>query len=132
MGLKYTPFFYMLNEHNLIQCAMKWYDNSQCHSIQEFELDFNRPILIQKLFHRYVNNNELNERLILNHIIILHNVFGEFAIKLLFYKIDNTYRSLLITFLVYLNYMPDTIPEFNIITSDYMLDPNITTILRNI
>ena len=122
----------MLTEDNFIQYAMKWYDNTQFHSISEFENDLNRSMSIQKLFYRYVKYGELKERLILNHIIIMYNVFGIHATDILFFKIDECYRQLLITFLVYLNYMPDTIPEYDIIASNYMPDPYITDILRSI
>jgi hypothetical protein len=111
---------------------MKHYDNPQCTSVKEFEEDLNRILYLQKLLTRYINKDELRERLILNHLIVLFNLFNDAAINILFYKLDKEYWNILITFLIYLNRMPDTVPQYNIITSDYVLDDFIISILRKI
>jgi hypothetical protein len=111
---------------------MHHYDNPQCHSVQEFEEDLKKFLYLKKLLSRYKNNDELRERLILNHIIVLYNIFGDAATRMLFYKIDESCWDSLVTFLVYLERMPDTLPEFGIVTSDVKLDDKIVNILRKI
>ncbi len=121
-----------LNEGNFLVYAMHHYDNPQCHSMQEFEEDIKKFLYLKKLLSRYKNNGELRERLILNHIIVLYNIFGESATRMLFYKIDESCWDTLITFLVYLDRMPEAIPEFNIVLSDIVLDEIIISTLRKI
>lgn len=111
---------------------MHHYDNPQCHSVAEFEEDLKRFLYLKKLFTRYKQNGELRERLILNHIIVLYNVFGDAATSLLFYKLEEKYWPTLITFLVYLNRMPDFLPNYNINLSDYSLDEEVIKALRKI
>lgn len=122
----------ILNDDNFLLYAMHHYDNTQCHSIEEFEDDLKRFLYIKKLFSRYKNNDELRERLILNHIIVLYNVFGDAVTNMLFFKIEKEYWSMLTTFLVYLNRMPDSVEEHGIKTSDINLDQKIVSALRNI
>jgi hypothetical protein len=123
-----------LTEKNVVMYAMKHYDNVQCIDIDEFYDDLKRINYIKRLFVRYKNENELKERLILNHLIILFNVFPvEVATNLLFFKIDGEYWSQLKTFLVYLNYMPEKLTfleNCEIITSDIPLDSHIISVLR--
>jgi hypothetical protein len=121
-----------LNESNFLVFAMHHYDNPQCHSLQEFEEDLKKFLYLKKLISRYKNNGELRERLILNHIIVLYNIFGENATQMLFYKIDESCWDTLITFLVYLDRMPESIPELNIVLSDIALDEMIISTLRKI
>lgn len=111
---------------------MNNYDNPQCHSLAEFEEDIKKFLYLKKLFSRYKNNNELRERLILNHIIVLYNIFGESATKMLFHKVEESCWDSLITFLVYLDRMPETLPEFSIVLSDIALDETIIATLRKI
>jgi hypothetical protein len=125
-----------LTEKNLLMYAMKYYNNPQCSDISEFYDDMKRINYIKKLFVRYKNSGELKERLILNHLIILYNMFPpEIATNILFFKIDVQYWSQLKTFLVYLSYMPDRLTFLtgeDIMTSDIPLDDNIVTLLRNL
>lgn len=122
-----------LNKDNFILYCMHHYDNPQCHSIKEFEEDLNRILYLQKLLTRYLNDeNDLRERLVLNHLIVLFNLFNDATINILFYKIDKEYWNILITFLIYLNRMPDDVPQYGIITSDYILDDYIISKLREI
>lgn len=127
MGLRLT-------EKNVVMYAMKHYDNVQCIDIDEFYDDLKRINYIKRLFARYKSDNELKERLILNHLIILFNVFPiEVATNILFFKIDSEYWPQLKTFLVYLNYMPDKLTfleNCEIVTSDIPLDQNIIDTLR--
>jgi hypothetical protein len=123
----------ILNKDNFILYCMKHYDNPQCTSVREFEEDLNRFLYLQKLLTRYINNkDELRERLILNHLIVLFNLFNDATINILFYKLDKEYWNILITFLIYLNRMPDVLPQYGIITSDFILDDYIVSNLRKI
>jgi hypothetical protein len=125
-----------LTEKNVIMYAMKHYDNPQCVELDEFYDDLKRINYIRRLFVRYKNSGELKERLILNHIIILFNVFPiEVATNLLFFKIESDYWTPLKTFLVYLNYMPDKLTfleNCEILTTDIPLDSHIVSVLRSL
>lgn len=121
-----------LNEGNFLVFAMHHYDNPQCHSLAEFEEDIKKFLYLKKLLSRYKNNSELRERLILNHIIVLYNIFGDAATRMLFHKIDESCWDSLITFLIYLDRMPESLPEFGILTSEIALDEIIIATLRKI
>ena len=121
-----------LNEANFLIYAMHYYDNTQCYSLAEFEDDLKKFLYLKKLISRYKNNGDLKERLILNHIIFLYNLFGEATTKMLFYKVDEECWDVLVTFLVYLNLMPETIPDYGITLSEIVLDERVISILRKI
>ncbi len=121
-----------LNENNFLLYAMHHYDNPQCHSLTEFEEDLKKFLYLKKLLSRYKNNGELRERLILNHIIVLYNIFGEATTNMLFYKTDESCWDSLVTFLVYLGRMPETVPQHGIVLSEIALDETIIATLRNI
>jgi hypothetical protein len=121
-----------LNEGNFLVYAMHHYDNPQCHSVAEFEEDLKKILYLKKLLSRYKNNNELRERLILNHIIVLYNIFGEAATNILFYKVEESCWDVLVTFLVYLGRMPESLPQYGIKLSDIKLDETVIATLRNI
>lgn len=108
------------------------YDNSQCVSIDEFNDDLKRFLYLKKLFSRYKNELDLKETLILNHIIVIYNIWGEHATNMLFFKIDKDYWSTLTTFLIFLNRMPEELPNYNIKLSEVELDEYVISILRNI
>ena len=120
-----------LNNENYVLFAMKHYDNPQCENIEEFHDDLNRTKYLKRLFKKYETANILKERLILNHIIILYNVFGiEVASRILFFRIEEEYHTLLKTFLVYLNYLPEEIPEADLVAIP--LNQDVIKILREI
>jgi hypothetical protein len=121
-----------LNESNFLLYAMHHYDNTQCHSLVEFEEDLKKILYLKKLLSRYKNNGELRERLILNHIIVLYNIFGDAATRMLFYKVEESCWDILVTFLVYLDRMPETIPEYGIVLSEIKLDETVIATLRKI
>jgi hypothetical protein len=121
-----------LNESNFLLYAMHHYDNTQCHSLVEFEEDLKKILYLKKLLSRYKNNGELRERLILNHIIVLYNIFGDAATRMLFYKVEESCWDVLVTFLVYLDRMPETIPDYGIVLSEIKLDENVIATLRKI
>jgi hypothetical protein len=111
---------------------MHYYDNPQCHNIQEFEKDLRIFVYLKKLITRYKQSGELRERLILNHIIVLYNVFGDAATNMMFYKTDEQYWNVLVTFLVYLERMPESLPQYGINISDIELDESVINALRKI
>lgn len=121
-----------LNENNFLLYAMHHYDNPQCSNIQEFEEDLKKFLYLKKLISRYKKTGELKERLILNHIIVLYNIFGESATRMLFYKIEPDGWSVLTTFLIYLNRMPEELPEYGLRLTDIKLDEQVITVLRGI
>ena len=96
-----------LNDQNFLIYAAKCYDRP--HILQsEFEADLSRIKYVKKLLKRYRQTGECNERLILNHIIILSNCFGvEPTVNMLFLKVEPEDYPLLKTFLIFLNYLPD-------------------------
>jgi hypothetical protein len=104
--------------------------------MSEFEGDLKRTKYLKRLFRRYKVTKTLKERLILNHIILLYNVFGaEATTRILFYRIDEKDYDVLKTFLVYLNLLPKIVRGIrgkNIITSDIQIDLQIAETLRNI
>ena len=130
--LLWLPVIEKLNENNFLVYAMRNYDNPQCHSLEEFDEDLKRFLYLKKLISRYKRDGDLKDRLILNHIIVIYNVFGDAATNMLFYKIDDSCWDTLITFLVYLERMPEMIPNHSIRLSDIKLDENVISSLRTI
>ena len=124
-----------LNEDNFMMYAMKCYESPNC-VMSEFEGDIKRTKYLKRLFRRYKVTKTLKERLILNHIILLNNVFGpEVTSRILFYRIDERDYDILKTFLLYLGIMPDMVWGINgknIRSSDIPVDMNIAEILRDI
>ncbi len=96
-----------LTEENFIFYAIKHYDNPGCKGIAEFQDDLKRFRYLKRLFRKYTVGKGLKERLILNHIVVLYNLFGaEPTTRMLFFKIEKRFWPQLKTFLVFLNYMP--------------------------
>lgn len=99
-----------LTEDNFVLFASRYYDNPQCMSIEEFYHDLQRFKYLKRLLKRYEQNDDLQERLILNHIVVIYNVFGiEPANKMMFYKMDEEYWPALKPFLIYLNYLKEDV-----------------------
>ena len=125
-----------LNDDTFLMYAMREYNNMQCTDIEEFYDDLKKIKYIKRLFNVYKNNDQLKERLILNHLIIFYNVFTvQAGTRILFYKIEKEFWSILKTFLIYLDRMPDKIESIRgeiILTSDIQLDVGIITRLRSI
>lgn len=124
-----------LNENNFLMYAVKAYESPNC-IMSEFEGDLKRTKYLKRLFRRYKTTKELKERLILNHLILLYNVFGADATtRILFYKIDEKDYDVLKTFLMYLNLLPELVKGIdgkNIITANIPVDLHIADILRKI
>lgn len=126
-----------LDEANFFLYAAKHYENPYCYDTLEFYDDLNRFKYLKRLFSRYEETGELKERLILNHIIVLYNIFGvEPTTRMLFLKLRGSYHVLK-PFLVFLNYMPDVVRRIgiegkDIISSDIVMDEKIVDTLRQI
>jgi hypothetical protein len=127
---------YDLTELTIYQYLIKSYDNPHCFGVEEFEEDIKRIKYIKRLINRYVVYGETKERLLLNHIISFYNVFGlEAATRILFFKIDEEYYSILKTYLTFLNYMPEKVHLINgknTLDSDISIDTEIVKKLRDL
>ena len=98
-----------IKTENVMMFAIKHYDNPQCEGEKEFHDDKKRFKYIKRLLRKYYETGVLKERLLLNHIIVLNNVFGPDACAtLLLYKIQPEYWSALKTFLLFLNILRET------------------------
>jgi|TARA_B100002019_G_scaffold90205_1_gene77984 hypothetical protein len=96
-----------LNENNYLLFAIKNYENPQAITREDFEDDLKRFKYVKRLLKRYKNTGELRTHLILNHLIVLFNVFGEATVPLLFYKLDQNLWSYVKSFLMFLNRIPE-------------------------
>jgi hypothetical protein len=122
-----------LDSNNFVLFAAKHYDNPQCHDTIEFYDDLKRFKYLKRLFVKYHETSELRERLILNHLIILYNVFGEATTRMLFLKLEGHYPYLK-PFIVMLGHMPDKIQVESRLyySSDISMDSHIVEVLRKI
>lgn len=126
----------ILTDENFIILSAQFYDNPSCFENKEFFDDLRRLKYIKKLFSRYKTTGDLKERLILNHLIILYNVFDNHATKLLFLKLDK-YSNMLVPFLQLIGRLPEKIegvgrPEWVIDCTKIIPDPQIQEILKRI
>ena len=125
-----------LHDGNFLIYAAKHYDRPHILQ-QEFEDDLRRIKYVKRLLRKYRQSGECKERLILNHIIILSNVFGvEATVNMLFFKVDNDDYPVLKTFLLYLNYMPlhlkASFDKYYVRQEEIPVDLKIADRLRNI
>jgi hypothetical protein len=96
-----------LNEDNYLLFAIKFYDNPQSVTKEDFEDDLKRIKYVKRLLKRYKNTGILKTHLILNHLIVLFNVFNDAAVPLLFYNLEKDLWSSIKSFLVFLNRVPE-------------------------
>ncbi len=96
-----------LNEDNYLLFAIKFYDNPQALTMEDFESDLKRIRYIKRLLKKYKNTGELKTHLILNHLIVLFNVFNDAAVPLLFYNLDAELWPSIKSFLLFLNRFPE-------------------------
>ncbi len=96
-----------LNEDNYLLFAIKFYDNPQAITMEDFETDLKRIRYVKRLLKRYKNTGELKTHLILNHLIILFNVFSDATVPLLFYNLEKELWPSIKSFLVFLNRFPE-------------------------
>ncbi len=98
--------FDTLTDENILLYAAKFYYKPNCVDAEEFYNDIKRFMYLKRLFNRYDKTGELSERLILNHLIVIFNVFDiKPSLKMLEYHIDNKYWYILKPFLIYLKYI---------------------------
>lgn len=127
-----TKFEFLTDSNFLLYCA-KYYDNPHCESTEEFMEDLNKIRYIKKLIFKYKECGELKERLILNHIILLRNVFRNHTVRILYLKLKNEFEYVK-PFLVLLDALPDVIynigDETIIYTDVIPMDSGIIKALR--
>lgn len=124
-----------LNNDNIMMYAVKFYDKPNC-IMSEFKEDMKRFNYLKRLFKRYRKMGELKDQLVLNHLIVLYNVFGpEPTTRMLFFKMSKEDYSALKTYLLFLNLMPTVIKSIkgqDIRSSDIEVDMKIADVLRKI
>ena len=96
-----------LNENNYMLFAIKFYDNPHALTKEEFEDDLKRINYVKRLLKRYKNTGVLKTHLILNHLTVLFNVFGEAAVPLLFYNLEEDLWPSIKSFLLFLKRIPE-------------------------
>ena len=99
--------FNELNEDNFLLFAIKYHENPQAVTKKDFEKDLNHFKYIKRLLKRYKNTGELKTHLLVNHFIILYNIFGEAATPMLFFKIDSDLWPAMKSFIIFLNKFPE-------------------------
>lgn len=120
--------FETLNEKNYLMFAIKHYDNPQSVTVDDFMEDMKKFKYLKRLLKRYLKTGILRVNLILNHLIILFNVFGEATIPLLMFKLEEEYYPLIKTFLVYL----DRLPEIGGVLDTVSTDDEVTDLLNEL
>ena len=99
--------FEELNESNYLLFAIKFYNNTQAVTKDDFEDDLKRIKYIKRLLKRYKNTGELKTHLILNHVTVLFNVFDDATVPLLFYNLEDDLWACIKSFFVFLNRIPE-------------------------
>jgi hypothetical protein len=99
--------FNELNEDNFLMFAIKHYENPQAVTKEDFEKDLNHFKYIKRLLKRYKREGELKTHLLLNHFIILYNIFGEATTPMLFFKIEKDLWSSVKSFIIFLGRFPE-------------------------
>ena len=122
--------FSVLTNDNYMLFAMKHYDNPQSVTYDDFQEDMMRFKYLKRLFGRYVKSGVLRNHLILNHFIVLFNVFGEAAIPLLIFKIEMEYWSIMKSYLLYLNRLDPN--GGNGILDEIIIDAEVTSQLSKL
>lgn len=124
-----------LNNANFLLYAAKHYDNPQCYDTKEFYDDLKRFKYLKRLFNRYKDTGELKERLIINHLQVLYNLFGSIATTRMLFLILKKHHDVLKPFLILFNTMPDIIYNIegnDLKSSNINMDMAIVDILRKI
>jgi hypothetical protein len=124
-----------LTSENIMMYAMKIYDKPNC-IMSEFKEDMKRFNYLKRLFRRYRKVGEIKERLVLNHLVVLYNVFGaEPLTRMLFFKMSKDDQSIVKTYLLFLSCMPDMVKGIrgqDILSSDIPVDLKVAEVLREI
>lgn len=117
-----------LGDDNFLVYAMHNYTVPVCPSIEEFENDLRLLIYIKKHLAREVPQ----ARSLLNHVITFFNCFGSAALHMLFFKVPRQHWDRLGTVLIFLNHMPENLPEYEIRESDICIDEQLMKELRSL
>ncbi len=124
-----------LTSENILMYAMKIYDKPNC-IMSEFKEDMKRFNYLKRLFRRYRKIGEIKELLVLNHLVVLYNVFGAEALtRLLFFKMSKEDQPIVKTYLIFLSCMPDVVKGIkgqDLLSSDIPVDLKIAEVLREI
>lgn len=127
--------FENLTDDNIMLYAAKAYDRPNC-IMSEFTEDMKRLNYLKRLFRRYQKHGEMRERLILNHIVVLYNIFGpEVTTRILFFNTNKGDYSILKTYLSFLNLMPERVRGINgkdILSSEIPVDKKVIEVLQNL
>lgn len=99
--------FNELNSDNFLLFAVKNYENPQAVTKEDFDKDLNHFKYIKRLLRKYKNGDELKIHLLLNHFIILYNIFGEATTPMLFFKIEKELWSPIKSFIIFLGKLPE-------------------------
>ena len=99
--------FNELNDGNFLLFAIQNYENPQAVTKEDFDKDLNHFKYIKRLLKRYKNTGQLKSHLLINHFIVLYNIFGDATTPMLFYKIEDDLWDVMKTFIIFLNRMPD-------------------------
>lgn len=123
-----------LTQQTLLYHMIKNYVNPRCQSLSEFKGDLMSIKWVVAQITAYQKTGEINEKLLLNHIITIYNLWGSFATALLFYKVKKERWYILKTFLVFLDRMPEKIRyrKKDVLSSDIGIDPHLINLLRNL
>lgn len=122
-----------LNDDNFLIYAIKNYYNPGSMGMSELEDDLKKFKYVKRLLNRYQTTGEASERLVLNHLVVLYNLFGEATTEMLFFKLDKQYWSDLKTYLVFLHRMPlETVVTKGIKETDIPLNQELIKILRKL
>ncbi len=119
--------FDKLTNRNFELFATQNYNNPECESVDEFKEDLSRFKYLKRLLRRYETSEDLQERLILNHLIVIYNVFGiKAANRMIWFKVNKEHWHFIKPFLVFLNYLPEDEKV------EVSMDPYIVEVLRNL
>jgi hypothetical protein len=99
--------FNELTEDNFLLFAIKNYENPQAVTKEDFDKDLNHFKYIKRLLKRYKNTGQLKTHLLLNHFIILYNIFGEATTPMMFFKIEEDLWPSMKTFIMFLGKLPE-------------------------
>ena len=125
-----------LNEKNYVHYAMKYYMNNQCTSVEEFNEDLNKVKYVKRLFNRFLETGELRTNLIMNHLIVIYNVFEtEAATRMLFFRVEKKFYSILKPFLLFMERLPNVVKGIDgkdVVVNDIPLNEMTVKELRKI
>lgn len=123
-----------LTEDNFEFFAIKNYDDPNCSGVHEFREEMLRFKYLNRLLNKYEENGEMKENLVLNHLVVLFNIFNDAALNMLFYRVAERHWPILVPFLIFINRMPEEVHVSSTRTvhdSDIRIDMNVVNRLRS-